>query len=467
MSIIAIDLGTTNTKEGCYDENLNLLAIRSVPVEYRRDGGDIVEFEPEKYFETVLGAIGGCAREAGVDDVKRISFTSQAESLVVLDAQGRPARNGISWLDNRSGKQVAELREHFDYERSYRITGQPEIIPTWPITKMLWIRQNEPEVFERAATYMLLKDYVQYKLTGKICGEYSIYNFSHYFDITKKDYWDEILDYVGIERRQLPELIEPCTDIGPVKPEITEALGFSTEARVNVGTLDHFAGMVGTGNIKEGIISESTGTVMSIATMIDKPLFNKYHVGCHYGPFPDSYVLLAICESGGSSLEWYMRAFMEDSGYGELNKTLAKRDIDEKLLFLPYITGTNAPDFNDRASGVFYGIDSNTDRFDMAYAIMEGVAHMLEINIEFFEKLGMDMDRIFATGGGAKSDIWSQLKADITGKRVLIPSNEEAACFGAAIIGAVSDGIFDSYETAVREVVSVSREFDAGKTPRC
>jgi sugar (pentulose or hexulose) kinase len=463
MAILAVDLGTTNIKVAAYDDRLRQRAIESAGVSYLRDG-DLIEFNAEDYFLGVLSAIRRCCEKAyeSPSSVKQIVLTGQAESLVVIDSKGAPVRNGISWLDMRSRKECVELREAFKEEVSYPITGQPSIIPTWPITKILWMKKHEKNIYDRVSKFLLLKDYIQYRLTGKITGEYSIYNFTHYFDITKKRYWREILSYCGVQDDQLPPLIEPCTNIGTILPDMAGKMSLDPGTTLNVGTLDHFAGMIGTGNISTGIISESTGTVLSIATMVKGPSCNEFRIPCHYGAFKDTYVLLPVCESGGISLEWYKDAFLPECDYDTLNRKLGERAAPDGLIFLPYLTGVNAPDFNPNASGVFYGLRLNHDKLDLAYAVMEGVAHLLKKNISSMEKMGIAADRILSTGGGARSDLWSQMKADITGYEIAIPQNEEAACLGAAMIGAVTGGLIKTWEEATQECVSMKKVF----TPR-
>ncbi len=260
-------------------------------------------------------------------------------------------------------------------------------------------------------------------------------------------------------RQQLPDLVEPCTILGAIKAEIATDLGLDDQTLVNTGTLDHFAGMVGTGNIREGLISESTGTVLSIATMVRKPDFSKTRLAIHYGPFQDTYVFLPVCESGGISLEWFKKSFLPDMSFQQINEETAKKTIPNELIFLPYITGVNAPEFNADATGIFFGIQSKHDPIDFALAIMEGVSHLLRKNMDFIEKAGFHTDMIISTGGGAKSEIWSQMKADITGHIVAIPQNEEAACLGAAMIGAVSEGIFSDYQEAVTKCVTMKKQY--------
>jgi sugar (pentulose or hexulose) kinase len=461
MGFIAIDLGTTNIKVAVFDDQLQLLSMQTENVNYFRNG-DFVEFDPEDYYKNIEKAIAnGCQKsfQSKPFPIRQIVLTGQAESLITVDENLKPIRNGISWLDMRSKVECEQLKMEFDPELCYRTTGQPAIIPTWPITKILWLRKNEPELYAKIGKYLLLKDFILYKMTGDLAGEYSIYNFSHYFNITGKKYWEDILSFCGVSTSQLPELIEPCTQLEKIRPDIARNLGLNPDTKINVGTLDHFAGMIGTGNITEGILSESTGTVLSIATMVPKPVFSEARIPCHYGPFKDSYVLLPVCESGGISLEWFKKNFMPDASYEKINQEISKRTIPNELVFLPYITGVNAPDFNNTAKGVFYGINLKHDAYDFALAVMEGISHLLKINIDHIEATGYKVDKIISTGGGARSDLWSQLKADITDHQVLIPSNEEAACLGAAIIGAVSEGTIKNYQEAIQLSVSMKKQF--------
>lgn len=460
MSYISVDLGTTNIKVAFYDRDINFLSVRSKNVEYITEG-DTVEFNADYYFDTVLSLIDQCIKDSFSNDngIVKIILTGQAESLIALDKKNRPIRNGISWLDMRSGKECSQLQKAFDKNTCYKITGQTSIIPTWPITKMLWMRNNEPEIFSNVSKYLMLKDYIQFRLTGKIAGEYSIYNFTHYFDISKKAYWEDILDYCCVKKEQLPELVEPFTDIGKVTEGISEKININRNSTVNAGTLDHFAGMIGTGNIKKDLVSETTGTVLSITTLVDSPLRGKVHIPCHYGPFKDSYVLMLVCESGGASLEWFKKKFIPDNDYEEINHELEKRNLPNEIIFLPYITGVNAPDYNEKASGVFYGIKTKHDRFDLAYAIMEGVAHLFTINVNFMKDIGVNPIMIISTGGGAKSDIWSQLKADISKNTIAIPENEEAACLGVTMMTSVIDGVYKDLDQAVESNIRIKKKF--------
>ena len=460
---IGIDLGSTNMKAAIYDKDFCLVDRQSRPVSYIRDGG-FVEFDAEAYVADLMGLLGDMVKENKISQIRQMAFTGQAESLVVVGKDGKPLMNAISWMDERSVAECQELSRKFSPEICEAVTGQMAVLPTWPATKIQWLRTNRPEVYENAETYMLLKDYVVFCLTGQKCADMSIATFSFYFDIYNKCYWKEMLDAIGVKESQLPKLCEPCSVAGTLLPEIAEKLGMSESTQVNVGTLDHFAGMIGTGNIAPGGITLSTGTVMAMATMCGNPVPKSCGSAMHYGFLPDTYVMLPVVESGGVSLEWFKRNCMQAS-YDEMNQALQSREPNE-LLFLPYLVGTNAPEFDSQATGVFWGLRQEHDSIDMAGAVMEGVSFVLKKNCLHVADKGVNLTGIIATGGGAKSPVWCQYQADITGLPVYIPGEKEAACLGAAMIAGVSDGRFDSFQSATQACVKMEKQYTPNPTER-
>ena len=461
---IGVDLGSTNMKAAIYDQNFNLIDRQSRPVQYIRENG-FVEFDAWAYYRELTQLIGDMVSQNGISGVNQIAFTGQAESLVVLDKAGKPLMNAISWMDERSVEECAELAEKFPAEICERVTGQMAVLPTWPATKILWLKHHRPEIYENADCYMLLKDYIVYCLTGQKRADMSIATFSFYFDIYNKVYWKEMLQAIGIGEEQLPKLCEPCTVAGNLLPNAAQMLHLNTETQVNIGTLDHFAGMIGTGNIGLGGITLSTGTVMALATMAGENTPKNTGIAMHYGFLPDTRIMLPVAESGGVSLEWFRRSCMPATDYDEMNRQLAQRKPND-LLFLPYLVGTNAPEFDADAKGVFWGLRQEHDAIDMAGAVMEGVAFVLRKNCEHIAAAGVKPTKIIATGGGAKSPIWCQMQADITGIPVSIPAEKEAACLGAAMIGAVSDGKFKGFAEAADQIVKFSKVYEPNPQPR-
>lgn len=461
---IGVDLGSTNIKAAIYDKQFHLIDRQSRPVNYIRENG-FVEFDAYTYCQDLIGLLADMVEKNKVSGIAQIAFTGQAESLVVVGGDGKPLMNAISWMDERSVAECEELGKRFDPATCEAITGQMAVLPTWPATKILWLKRNRPEVYENAATYMLLKDYIVYCLTGEKKADMSIATFSFYFDIYNKCYWQEMLSAIGVAESQLPQLVEPCTVAGTLTGAVAAEMGLGTETKVNVGTLDHFAGMVGTGNIQPGGITLSTGTVMALAAMCGQPAPKSCGIAMHYGFLPDTHVMLPVAESGGVSLEWFRRSCMPGMDYDEMNRVLATRQPNE-LLFLPYLVGTNSPEFDTEASGVFWGLRQEHDAYDMAGAVMEGVSFVLRKNCDYIARNGVKPTSIIATGGGAKSPIWCQMQADITGLPVRIPKEKEAACLGAALIAAVSDGNFASYEAAVAACVEMQMQYEPNPTAR-
>lgn len=454
---IGIDLGSTNIKAAIYDKDFTLIDRQSRPVTYLRENG-FVEFDAAAYCEELVDLLSQMLRANGVTEVAQLAFTGQAETLVVLDKAGKPLMNAISWMDERSTEECRELSEQFSPATCEAVTGQMAVLPTWPATKIAWLRKHRPDIFGNADCYMLLKDYIVYCLTGVKQADMSIATFSFYFDIYKKCYWQEMLSAIGITENQLPPLCEPCTVTGLLKSDLAARLGIAEGAQVNTGTLDHFAGMIGTGNITPGGITLSTGTVMALAAMCDSPARKNTGIAMHYGFLPNTHIMLPVAESGGVSLEWFRRSCMH-ADYDTMNETLAQRQPNE-LLFLPYLVGTNAPEFDADATGVFWGLRQEHDAFDMAAAVMEGVSFVLRKNCEHMAENGLQPKAIIATGGGAKSPIWCQLQSSITGLPVQIPKEKEAACLGAALIAAVSHGRYDSFEAAVEANVSFTHRYE-------
>ena len=461
---IGIDLGSTNTKAALYDENLTLLDQRSCPVEYFREDG-FVEFDILAYYESLQTLLRELLQAHPQAKVRQIAFTGQAESLVCLDESGNPVGNAISWMDERSEEECAILSAKFPDALCRRITGQQAVLPTWPATKILWLRRNRPEDFARVTTYMLLKDYIVYRLTGKKCADMSIATFSFYFDIYRKCYWQEMLDAIGITVSQLPTLVEPCSVVGTLTAETALATGLRADVQVNVGTLDHFAGMIGTGNTVPGTMTLSTGTAMVLATMAAADTSPDCGIAMHYGFTPDTHVMLPVMESGGNCLEWFRRTCLNNIDYDTLNREIQNAPEAPSLLFLPYLVGTNAPEFDREACGVFFGLRQEHTAFHMAKAVMEGVSFVLRKNCDDIISKGTAIDSIIATGGGAKSAVWCQIQSDITGLPVVVPKVTEAACLGAAMIAAQNDGRYPTLTAAASETVTFVRRYTPNTTP--
>jgi sugar (pentulose or hexulose) kinase len=450
MLIYSVDLGTTNLKVALFDEQLRRLSLQQTPALYDQARGR-VEFNAEAHFGSIVELINRCATESGLATGAHsavIALTGQAESFVLTGPEGRSIRPAISWLDERAVAECAEIEKEFSASGAFRITGEPMASPVWPASKLRWLSKHESSELASASHIFMLKDYVQFRLTGVACGEISTRGFSYLFDVQNKRYWDDMVAFSGASLRQLPEIVAPGTVIGAVSRELASDLPPAEKYSVSVGALDHFCSMVGTGSYRPNIMNESAGTVLSISMLTDQWSFDESRrISFHRGIKEDDIVLFSAVDSGGISLEWYRTAIAPQCSHKELERKLNARTFDNAPIFLPYLTGLNAPDYFAGARAAFLDLTLAHDNVDLAYAVQEGVAHILRRNIEHCATSGHPSG-IVSSGGGAQSAHWSQLKANVCNLPVQVPDEREAACRGAAVLALVALGAITRLDEA-------------------
>ena len=444
MLIYAVDLGTTNVKVVLFDERLRRLAVAHAETEYDRDG-QRVEFDPTLWFDRVVDLIWQCADSYGESSAHQavIAITGQAESMVLVDSAGRPRRPALSWLDARAATETQEVANQFDSRSAFQVTGEPEPSATWPAVKLRWLAKHEPENLATADAVLMIKDDLIRRFVGAAVGEVTTRGFTYFYDVAAGTYWPAMLDFCSVDVRQLPEVVRAGQDVGPVLPGVLERLPPAAGGyRVNSGALDHFCAMVGTGSYSAGAVSESAGTVLSLSMLAPNWTFDPNRkISFHAGLRPDETLLFTCADSGGVVLEWFRREGLNALPYRDLESSLQARTSERAPIFLPYLTGVNPPEFLPDARGAFLGLELAHDRLDMAYAVEEGVAHLLRHNVESLEAGATHVREIVSSGGGATSPFWSQLKADVCGVDVLVPHEQEATCRGAAVLALVEAGI--------------------------
>lgn len=440
MLIYTVDVGTTNVKVVLYGDHLRRLAAASALAAYVRTGNR-VEFDPIALFAVILGLIGQCANTVGDTSNQDavIAITGQAESLVLTDGAGVPVRPGLSWMDERATKEAAEIADDFGSDRAFAITGEPFPSPTWPAAKLRWLREHETATLAATRHVLMVKDDLIRRFIGEPHGEATTRGFTYFWNVTKGQYWDEMAAFCGVPEGSLPEVVPPGTDLGPVSAGTAECLPPARGYRVNAGALDHFCAMVGTGSYAAGIVSESAGTVLSLSMLASDWKFDSRHqVSFHSGLRPGETILFNCVDSGGAALEWFRSEGLGGMAFDDLEQRLRARPAREAPIFLPYLTGINPPDYFTNARGAFLGLELGHDRIDMAFAVEEGIAHLLRRNVE--DLAGDSAHEIVSTGGGAASAFWNQLKADVCGVDVVVPAEQEATCRGAAILALVAAG---------------------------
>jgi xylulokinase len=465
---ISLDIGTTSVKVALVGSTGDIVALSTREYGLFTPAENIVELDPQTYWNCCREGIAEVLQKSAVPpaQIKSIGACSQGETLITLDKKGQPLRNAIVWMDNRSDKEAAELKAAFGADNN---TGQTDLVATWPITKILWLKKNQPGIYRQAAKYLLVEDYVLYRLTGLFCGDYSLYSSSYMVDIVKKEWWREILDYVGVSAEQLVDLGESGRIIGGLEPSACDQTGLVKGTKVVSGAMDQIAAMLGAGNTQSGIVTETTGAALAVCGTIDRfpPKTAKRTVAVQYHAIEDKYVLIGWCPTGGMAFKWLRDAFFTDE-----NKAASCAGLDiydymtnqasgvaagcQGLIFLPYLAGPGTGDVRPDAKGVFYGLELHHGRAHFARAVMESIGFVLRSNIAEMQRLGLDCTEIRSLGGGAKSRLWNQIKADVLGKCLVTMKCPEAASLGMAILQAVATGVYPSLRQAAENMVQTA-----------
>jgi xylulokinase len=466
--LASIDLGTSTLKTAIFDTHGNIISAKSVEYPLSYQGKDIIENDLEKYWTAIVCLL----KEALVcidhpENIMALSLSSQGETMVPVDIDLKPLRPAIVWLDSRSGKQAEDIALSFDTDQLFGITGLPASDPSWPASRIKWIKDNEPGIFGKTYKFLLLKDYIAYKLTGKIFGESTVYCSTYYYDIKKLSYYKPMLDYLGISEDWLPPIVYTGSVMGNISKGAAAATGLSVQTRFVSGAMDQVAGAVGAGNICQGTATETTGTAFAMIVTTDTPVIDKEgRLPCQLHAVKGKYCLMPYSNTGGMVLKWFKDTFACDSKLSDndLYNLLTGEAAEippgsDGLIMLPHISGAFFPENNPKAKGVFSGISIDHRRGHFVRAILESIAFMLRKDIDIFSANNIEIENIISMGGGAKSPLWNQIKADVTGIEVHIPENTETALLGAAIIAGVGIGIYKDYEEAVKRTVKIEKVY--------
>ena len=460
--VLGIDVGTTSVKSVLL--NHEGVSVASETKEYTLDMGpnDICEVPPEVYWNITCQVIRELlfATKINPELVKGLAFSSQGETLIVVDDSGKPLRKAIVWLDNRSTAEAREIEQKFGSQHIMDITGQPEVLPIWPATRILWFKKNEPETFRKAHKYLLVEDYLLYKMTGKYQTEQSLASSTLYFDIVKKTWWPEMLEFLEISASQLPEVNPSGISIGTITPEAAKKTGLSINTQCVTGAYDHPAGAIGAGSIHSGDVTLTIGTSMAMCVSMDKPIANlalKLPCQCH--AVNGLYFLLPYGQTAGMVLRWFrdefcsnemLQAQREDADPYDLMIEKAKKIPAgaDGLIMLPHLMGAGSPEYNTEAKGVFEGIKMGMTKAHFIRAILESVVCMVNKNIQIVRGEGIIIRDIHVLGGGSKSRLWVQILADMTGIPVHTLMISENAATGAALLAGVGTKLFANLNAA-------------------
>ncbi len=472
--LIGLDLGTTALKIALFDEKGAMLGVSTQEYPLNTPKVNFVEVEAETYWTAFKNGLNDLKKTYAFreDDEISLAISAQGETLLCIDKNGRVLRPAIVWMDNRAEEEAAMFKEKFGDEMCYKVTGQVSFEPCWPASKILWLKRNEPGVFESTDKFLLIEDYFLYRMTGYFYTEGSLVCSSTYWDITKKCYWKEMLDFIGIRESQLPVVEESGVVVGTLLEETAKDLGLDCKVTVCTGALDQVACAIGAGNIKEGMFSETIGAALAIVAPVSHPVFDPTRtMPLHYFALPDTYMIHTFT-NGGMTLRWFRDKFCQaemdtealggGDAYDIISREVSKVEPGcEGLVMLPHLAGSMAPDMNAKAKGVWFGFTLNHKRPHFARAIMESLGFILRRNLEALKNMGVEVDEVRSIGGGAKSPVWNQIKSDINDVTLVTVKTKEAGCLGAAILAGAATGIFTSVEDAVNNMIQIKDTYKA------
>jgi xylulokinase len=462
--VIGCDVGSQGTNAALYAEDGTLVASRYEPHQLSFPHPGWAEQDAEEWPGAVASAVGAVARDAD-GPVVGLSFGSQLDGMVICDAEGRPLRPAMIWMDRRAEAQAAALAERISPQDFYKLSGT-NLDSSHAVFKALWVRDEEPDVFRQAAYFMPPGAYVLREVSGVLAVDPSNASSLALLDPRTRTWSEPLLEHTGIDPERLPELASATQAVGTIRPGFAEATGLDPGTVVAVGCGDEMAATLGAGVFEPGEVCDVVGTAEPVCAASDSPREDPTMlVECHPHADPDAWLLENPGFVSGGNLRWWRDQFAplerqaETDGRGDAYDLLAADAADAPpgsggIVFLPCMQGAMAPEWNGAARGVFYGLTLAHTRADMTRAVLEGSAFALRDILEAMVNAGLDVRRLTIVGGGAKGVLWRQIKADVTGYPIRVPTSVETTATGAAILAAVGAGVFPSVAEATSTFVA-------------
>jgi xylulokinase len=462
--LLGIDIGTSGTKVIAIDESGKLVATASAEYELLTPKPLWAEQRPNDWWEAVAYCCRKITAEIGNDDIAGIGLSGQMHGLVMLDANGQPLRDAILWSDQRTQSQCDWITQTVGLETLVAETANP-VLTGFTAPKIIWVRDNEPEVLAKARMHLLPKDYIRFKLTGEFATEVSDASGTSLLNVPNRNWSKVVCDKIGVPLEHLPKVYESFEVSGHISAAGAAATGLKVGTPVVGGGGDQAAGAVGNGIVQSGIISVASGTSGVVFASADTPSVDpalRLHTFCH--AVPGKWHVMGVMLSAGGSLRWYrdtlalsekaVATHMQTDPYDLITREAATVGAgSEGLLFLPYLTGERTPHPDPTARGAFVGLTVRHTKAHMARAVLEGVSFGLRDSLEIIKSMGISIGNVRASGGGAKSEIWRQIQADVFGLSLSTIAIDEGPALGVALLAGVGTGIYSSVEEACSAVV--------------
>ncbi len=465
--LLGIDLGTTGVKSLLIQDTGGIVAAATQEYPLSTPRPNWSEQSPEAWWRATSRSIKEVLQKSGIDAgrVAALAISGQMHGAVLLDAAGKVLRPAILWNDGRSGAQCAEITERAGGPAALLEMVSNPALAGFTAPKLLWVRQNEPQVFAKVQTVLLPKDYINYRLTGVLATEVSDASGTLLFDVRRRQWSDDLLRALELPEHIVPRCYESVEVIGTVSKAAARACGLKAGLPVVAGGADNACAAVGAGVVAPGQALSSigtSGTIVAPTTSGEPTPQGRAHVFCH--AVPGAYYVMGVMLSAGGALRWYR----DTLGQEEVSRAAAE-GVDpyetltraaatvapgcEGLLFLPYLAGERTPHGDPNARGVFFGLSLRHTKAHLSRAVLEGVTFGLRDSVEIVRGLGLPVQRLRATGGGARSAMWRQMQADVFGAEVATVNTTEGPAYGAALLAGAGAGVFPSVEAAVSRTV--------------
>lgn len=467
--LMGIDIGTQSTRAALLDLDGRVIASASTPQEMQTPRPGWAQQDPQVWWDSTISNIQRSIQQSGInpEQILGIGVSGQMHGCVSIDSNGELLSHGVQlWCDKRSADLVEEFKKRPEVHDAYRIAGSPPVA-NWFGFKIKWVQAYEPQVYEKAWKFFLPKDYINFKLTGAVATDYTEASGSFLMDARTDDWSQVLVDLVGIDRQLLPPIYPSSAIIGQVTPEIARLTGLAAGTPVVAGAGDMLCMLLAAGITHPGTASDVTGTSSIFSVFTEEPVFDTRLMNLHH--VMPGWIPFGIIDSGGGSLKWFKDSFCQSEieqaskthigVYDILNELAAKIEPGgEGLLYFPYLMGERTLG-TPYARGVFFGVTPRTGKGAMVRAIMEGITLELRRTMEIVENAGHQVEIIYHSGGGAYSDVWSQIKADIYQKKVAIFETSEGGILGSAILAGAGAGVYASPTAGAEHCLRVAKEF--------
>lgn len=464
--LIGIDIGTSGTKTVLFDTEGNVVAATTVEYPLYQPHNGWAEQEPIDWWNATIQGLKGVITSSKVaaSQIKGIGLSGQMHGLVMLDEQGEILRPSIIWCDQRTAKECEEITAKVGEERLIKITANPALTG-FTASKILWVRNNEPAIYEKCKHILLPKDYIRYKLTGEFATEVSDASGMQLLDVPNRCWSDEVLEKLEIDKSLLGKVYESPEITGHILPEIATLTGLMEGTLVVGGAGDNAAAAVGTGVVKDGTAFTTIGTSGVVyAHSSDVTIDDKGRVHTFCCAVPGAWHVMGVTQGAGLSLKWFRDNFcmdmmetaktMDIDTYDLVNEAVKKVPIGcNRLVYLPYLMGERTPHLDADCRGVFFGLSAKHTRSDMLRAVMEGVTYSLRDCHSILKEMNIEIDEMMACGGGGKSPVWRQMLADNYKCSVTTLEANEGPALGVAILAGVGAGIFKTVEEGCDKLI--------------